>query len=56
MSKKTASDSSNEVKEKGTKPLSLNDKNVISVHRDFKGVLIGSKRNAAASAVFGQKK
>lgn len=57
MSKSTVSDVSNDgSKEKSFKPLSLNDKNTVLMPRDFKGLLIGSKRSAAASVLFGQKK
>lgn len=53
MSKSTDSDVS---KKKSFKPLSLNDKNNVLMPSDFKGLLIGSKRSAAASVLFGQKK
>lgn len=57
MSKKIVSDASNDsTQQKSSKPLSINDKNVTLVHRDFKGLLIGSNKSAAASAIFGQKK
>lgn len=57
MSKSTDSDVSNDAsKQKSFKSLSLNDKNTILVPRDFKGLLIGSKKSAAASALFSQKK
>lgn len=57
MGNGTVSDVSSDLsKEKSFKPKSLDDKNATLVHKDFKGLLIGSKRSAAASAVFGQKK
>lgn len=54
MSKIIDSDVSS--KQKSFKSLSLNDENTILVPRDFKGLLIGSKKNVVASALFNQKK